>query len=70
MAPSGIVPPSRLRPGRYLDDPPRCGICAEPLTMPSHVHGRDHHLGPVCRECGPHLISAITALETIIMRRG
>jgi hypothetical protein len=34
------------------------------------THGHDHHLGAICRECGPHLVNAIHALEIIVMRRG
>jgi hypothetical protein len=34
------------------------------------VHGHDYHLGPICRDCGPHMQNAIHALEIIVMRRG
>lgn len=63
------APPARVRPWRGKSDNPKCGICAKPLRM-QDVHGRDIHFGPICRECGPHLQNAVTALEIIIMRRG
>ena len=69
MTMSPPAPPSRLRPQRRGSDMPRCGICAMPLRM-KDTHGHDHHLGAICRECGPHLVNAIHALEIIVMRRG
>jgi hypothetical protein len=71
MSVSDIVPPPpRVRPHRGRSkEPPRCGVCAKQLRM-QDIHGHDYHLGAICRECGPHLVNAITALEIIIMRRG
>jgi hypothetical protein len=50
-------PPNRLRPRRRKDDTPRCGVCAKPLRM-ADVHGVDNQLGPICHECGPHVVAA------------
>jgi hypothetical protein len=69
MTMSPPAPPSRLRPSRRGNDLPRCGVCAKPLRM-GDVHGHDYHLGPICRDCGPHLQNAIHHLEIIVMRRG
>lgn len=54
-------PPNRLRPKRNGSDAPKCGVCAKRLGI-EDVHGRDCQLGPICRECGPHLVNAIVAL--------
>jgi hypothetical protein len=39
-----------------------------PPAPPSRL--RPQRRGSACRDCGPHLQNAITALEIIIMRRG
>jgi hypothetical protein len=58
MAPSGIVPPPRARPPkRRKDEPPRCGVCSKTLRI-QDIHGVDEMLGPICRECGPHVVAA------------
>jgi len=50
-------PPNRLRPGRRGSDTPKCGVCTKPLRI-GEIHGVDNQLGPICRECGPHVIAA------------
>ena len=61
MTMSPPSPPSRLRPRRRGSDIPRCGICAKPLRI-EDIHGVDEQLGPICRECGPHVIVANRAM--------
>ncbi len=59
MAPTGIVPPPpRVRPWRGRSkEPPKCGVCDKQLGI-DDIHGIDNQLGPICRECGPHVIAA------------
>lgn len=59
MSISGVVPPPpRVRPRRRRkDEQPRCGVCSKPLGI-EDLHGVDSQLGPICRECGPHVVAA------------
>ena len=59
MAPAGTVPPPpSARPSRGRSkEPPRCGVCSKQLRI-EDIHGVDGQLGPICRECGPHVVAA------------
>lgn len=58
MSISGVIPPpTRIRPWRGKSKEPKCGVCAKPLAI-DDIHGIDNQLGPICRECGPHVVEA------------
>jgi hypothetical protein len=51
-----------MRPWRGRSkEPPRCGVCSKQLRI-EDIHGVDNQLGPICRECGPHVIVANRAM--------
>jgi len=62
------APPNRLRPKSRGNKTPKCGVCAKPLRI-GEIHGEDFQLGMICRDCGPHVIAAIWALERMVHRR-
>ena len=57
-------PPTKDRFAWNRSDEPKCGICRKPITA-DDVHGRDIHLGYICKECGPHLCRAIEVMTFV-----